>query len=189
MRRNFLESETPSSASAFLDKTPNPEFPPAVAQALAEHPWEGEYGLYLWGKPGSGKTVAAYWLARRDSLKFITEKTLIARWRETMNPEANECTEAGLRSSLLYYGKRLVLDDIGGGDFGILTPYAAGVVAGAIDDLYQDSGLIVVTANRAPSDLIPILGARTVSRLGEMCRIVKYDHEDRRLRAAIDRAS
>ena len=182
MRRDYLEDEIPARAAKFLDATPAPVFPPNVAAAVQEHPWDGQYGLYLYGDPGGGKTVAALLLARRHKCRFVTEAGLITAFRETMEPKVHERSEAGLLGWFRHYAGRIVIDDLGGGDAGALTDYSKGLVARVVDVLHQAGGTPIVTSNKAPEELAAALGARTMSRLKEMCRVVHYQHDDRRLR-------
>lgn len=166
-------------------------------------------GLFLWGPPGVGKTVA---VCRLVYLLRARQDKLAEEWARAV-----ESTPAGerpppkssIRATAAYLTDRdwilenrvamsrgtsmlsrldyllsrgvLVLDDLASGtDATPYTDFEAGLLGDLVDRSYREGQLLVVTSNKDLDQLGAILGGRIPSRLREMCEVVHLDGRDRR---------
>jgi endogenous inhibitor of DNA gyrase (YacG/DUF329 family) len=140
---------------------------------------DGE-GLIIHGGVGTGKTFLAVailldLLHHYDyrQLLFATMPDLLDRIRATYNGgERDDVLERALSVPVL------VLDDLGTEK---VSPWVLEKVYQIINRRYNEQLCTICTTNLAPSQLAKHIGERTVSRLMEMCRVVKLDGADRRV--------
>ncbi|HEX2371302.1 MAG TPA: ATP-binding protein [Solirubrobacterales bacterium] len=138
-------------------------------ERLDENLREGR-GLWLMGDVGTGKTSLAMLVSKAAlehgcSVAIYSLPRLLARIRRTYDAEAGE-------QSYLEFFKRLTavdllhVDDLGAekrSDWVLEQLYAL------VDERYESQRSIVVTTNLDQASLEDQIGARTVSRLVEVC--------------------
>ena len=165
-------------------------------------------GLFLWGPPGVGKTVAAcrlvYLLRKRNADAREKWDRALQELKPGERPERPspvatvayltdrdwilENRDAMARSASMarrledLVGKSvLVLDDLASGtDATPYTDFEAGLLGDLVDRVYRAGQLAVLTSNKDLDALAPILGPRIPSRLREMCEVVHLEGRDRR---------
>lgn len=147
-------------------------------------------GLLFYGKPGVGKTHLAIGILK-DAIRtrgakgyFFETMDLLVKIRDTYNRSVEE-TEVGVLSPVLD-ADLLVLDDLGSGpnDY---SPWAKEMLGLVVNTRYNKNKPTIFTTNLDDSaentdrnTLIYQLGARTRSRLREMCEFVEIRGADRR---------
>ncbi|HKE80308.1 MAG TPA: ATP-binding protein [Solirubrobacteraceae bacterium] len=139
------------------------------------------HGLWLFGKPGTGKTSLAMLVSRAAldagrSVAIYSLPRLLAEIRSTF--------EADSEGSYLDFTDRLAavdllhIDDVGAEN---TTPWVLEQLYTIVNARYEDERSIVITTNiEAPEALADQIGARTVSRLEEMCTVLPLFGEDAR---------
>ncbi len=138
-------------------------------------------GLWLFGDTGTGKTTLAMLvskaaLAAGHSVAIYSLPKLLARIRRTYD------SEPGGDSYLAFFERLtsvdlLHIDDLGAekrSDWVLEQLYAL------INERYEAQRSVLVTTNLPHERLEDQIGARTVSRLNEMCDEVAFFGEDRR---------
>jgi DNA replication protein DnaC len=144
-------------------------------------------GLWLMGGPGTGKTTLAM-LASKAAIEagrtvaIYSTPALLARIRQTFAAEGGE-------DGYLAFFDRLVsvdllhLDDLGAERS---TDWVLEQLYAIVDRRYNDERSIVFTTNLEEPDLTGQVGARTVSRLVEICdgNPLPLFGEDRRVELA-----
>jgi DNA replication protein DnaC len=142
-------------------------------------------GLWIEGDVGTGKTTLAMLVSKcaieaGRSVALYSLPRLLARIRRTYDGGAGEL-------SYLEFFNRLTsvdllhIDDLGAekrSDWVLEQLYAI------VDERYATNRSMVVTTNLELADLEQQIGARTVSRLVEICEVVPLYGDDRRFRAA-----
>ncbi len=142
-------------------------------------------GLWIEGDVGTGKTTLAMLVSKcaieaGRSVALYSLPRLLARIRRTYDGGAGEL-------SYLEFFNRLTsvdllhLDDLGAekrSDWVLEQLYAI------VDERYATNRSMLVTTNLELPDLEQQIGARTVSRLVEICEVVPLYGDDRRFRAA-----
>jgi DNA replication protein DnaC len=131
---------------------------------------EAGRGLWLMGDVGTGKTSLAMLVSKQAleagrSVAIYSLPRLLARIRRTYDAEAGE------QSYLEFFGRLtsvdlLHIDDLGAekrSDWVLEQLYAL------VDERYESRQSIVVTTNLDQASLEEQIGARTVSRLVEIC--------------------
>ena len=127
-------------------------------------------GLWLMGGPGTGKTTLAMLASKAAidagrSVAIYSTPALLARIRQTFDAEGGE-------DGYLAFFDRLVsvdllhLDDLGAER---LTDWVLEQLYAIVDRRYNDERSIAFTTNLEEPELTEQVGARTVSRLIEMC--------------------
>lgn len=147
--------------------------------------------VWLWGRPGCGKTHLATAAAleavkpdhRKNSLgDTCTAWPSVERWlvadlmavlRDGAMHDSVEQTVEDMRECDL-----LVLDDLG---VERPTPFVLEALYRIIDSRYENDRRTIVTSNGAPSELARTLGARIHSRLVGMCEVIHVEGADGRL--------
>ena len=128
------------------------------------------HGLWLMGGPGTGKTTLAMLASKAAidagrSVAIYSTPALLARIRQTFDAEAGQ-------DGYLAFFDRLVsvdllhLDDLGAERS---TDWVLEQLYAIVDRRYNDQRSIVFTTNLEEPELTEQVGARTVSRLVEMC--------------------
>ena len=147
---------------------------------------ESGRGLWLMGDVGTGKTSLAMLVSKAAlelgrSVAIYSLPRLLARIRRTYDADAGE-------QSYLEFFERLTavdllhIDDLGAekrSDWVLEQLYAL------VDERYESQRAVLVTTNLDQAELEEQIGARTVSRLVEICGDpVCLFGDDRRMRAA-----
>jgi DNA replication protein DnaC len=151
--------------------------------ALADNVAQGR-GLFVEGDVGTGKTTLAMLVSKHAieagySVAIYSLPRLLARIRRTYDGDAGEL-------SYLEFFRRLTsvdllhIDDLGAekrSDWVLEQLYAI------VDERYASNRSIMVTTNLKVTALEEQIGARTVSRLAEMCSTLPMYGDDRRYAA------
>jgi DNA replication protein DnaC len=150
---------------------------------LDEHLERGR-GLWIYGDVGTGKTTLAMLVARHaleagHSVAIYSLPRLLAEIRATFE-EGAEHSYTGLLDRLSQVDL-LHVDDVGAektSDWVLEQLYAI------VNARYEDERSIVLTTNiQDPGELAEQIGARTVSRLEQMCDVLPLCGEDKRRQA------
>ena len=143
---------------------------------------ESRQGIYIHGGVGTGKTHIAYAL-HKESVE--TAKVLSQFWNTTelfreirldisRTPEEKKHIEEELMANRTL----LILDDIGAEK---ISDWVLEVFYLIINRRYENMLPTIFTSNLPISELAERIGDRTVSRIVEMCKVVRVDGKDRRL--------
>jgi DNA replication protein DnaC len=141
-------------------------------------------GLWIQGSVGTGKTTLAMLVSRRAieagfTAAIYSLPRLLARIRRTYDGEAGQL-------SYLQFFERLTsvdllqIDDLGAekrSDWVLEQLYAI------VDERYASNRSIVVTTNLDVDQLEEQIGERTVSRLAEICEVLRLHGADHRYAA------
>lgn len=141
-----------------------------------------EKGLFIHGQSGTGKTYAAYAMART----FIANdyQVLIKNYSDllqeikdefNMTPDHNYIP---VQKRISEFEGILFLDDMGAEN---TTNWSIEKLYNIINYRYENMLTTIITSNFAPRELKDVVGDRIVSRLVEMCCITKLEGKDKRL--------
>lgn len=140
---------------------------------------EAGHGLILWGGVGVGKTYLAAAVLRECLLRgfgglFVAVPDLLDRIRATY---------AGVQNSYPMIERTqdisvLLLDDIGAQND---TDWGREKVYQIVNARYNDRKTIIATSNMDLQTLAKRVGDRIVSRLVDMCTVIRLEGPDRRL--------
>lgn len=167
---------------------------PETYESLEQKPWnvrgfkaveafvEGRInGILFTGRAGTGKTILAckaMYYSEWDTAKFESVPRLLTKLKDGFNSK-----QAPANLSIVKDLKRhdiLVLDDLGAEK---TSDWTAEVLYLIINERYEANKKLIVTTNCKPSELSQRLGDRVLSRLAEMCVLVKFEtDEDFRLK-------
>jgi DNA replication protein DnaC len=139
------------------------------------------HGLWLFGKPGTGKTSLAMLVSKAGldagrSVAIYSLPRLLAEIRSTFETDSNgsylEFTDRLAAVDLLH------IDDVGAENS---TPWVLEQLYTIVNARYEDERSIVITTNiEEPEQLAAQIGGRTVSRLEEMCTVLPFLGDDAR---------
>jgi len=142
-------------------------------------------GLFLWGNPGTGKTLLSSIILTELILRHAVEgrfikisRTFFNRLRATFNAESETYGEANRIERELAEVDVLVVDD-----FGVQrdSPWEAETLYNLVDARYEAEKFTIFTSNNNPfKTLKELSGGRILSRLKEMCSIVEVSGPDYR---------
>jgi DNA replication protein DnaC len=146
------------------------------------------YGLYLYGKTGTGKTLLSCILLNemirlyQIPVRYAKiSRDIIGKIRDTFNPQSEYYGEGRKIEEELASIEVLVIDD-----FGVQkdSPWVNNVLYDLIDTRYEKDLLTILTSNEPMDSWKDISNGRVFSRLKEMCLEIHLDAEDYRLRKA-----
>ena len=137
-------------------------------------------GLFFYGGYGTGKTFLASIIANEyinagKSVIFGDMPELLGELKRTFDSKGvstaellDEFCECDL----------LIMDDVGAGK---ITDWSIDITYRLINSRYNTAKPTIVTSNLELDDLAKLIGGRIVSRLQEMCVLVFFGVEDRRV--------
>jgi DNA replication protein DnaC len=158
-----------------FDRAPVTHMPPEVVRAvrgyvgaLDERLDEGR-GIWFSGDVGTGKTtlamlISAEALRRGRSVAIYSLPRLLSLLRETFDDDS-EASLAGLLDRLAAV-ELLHIDDVGAEQS---SPWVLEQLYTIVNTRYEDRRAVMITTNLPEDELRDQIGARTVSRLVEMC--------------------
>lgn len=143
-------------------------------------------GLWFFGPQGTGKTTLAMLVSRRAmtagrSAAIYSAPRLLAELRDTFDDDAQWGTTELI--DRLTEVDLLQIDDLGAER---TSAWVLEQLYAIINARYEAEAAIVVTTNLTREELVEQVGARTVSRLLEMCEEIPLYGDDHRLRAGSD---
>ncbi|HPP95274.1 MAG TPA: ATP-binding protein [Spirochaetota bacterium] len=140
-------------------------------------------GLYLWGNPGTGKTLLSSIILTELVLhhavkgKFIKiSRNFFNLLRSTFIEGSERYGQSGLIEKELATVDILVIDD-----FGVQrdSPWEQETLYNLIDARYEGEKFTIITSNNNPEKSLKELSeGRILSRIREMCRIMELSGED-----------
>jgi DNA replication protein DnaC len=141
---------------------------------------ETRHGIYIHGPVGCGKTHVAYALLKlahekKFSSMFWNVTELLRELRLDIGRKENK-THIGQK--LLDFRGILFLDDIGAEK---LTDWVLEEIYILTNRRYEEMIPTIFTSNLSLTELADRISERTVSRIVEMCHVVKLDGKDKRL--------
>jgi DNA replication protein DnaC len=178
-------------ANVDFNTPPVTDMPPAVVRVVKRYVDqlgarldEGR-GLWFEGPQGTGKTtlamlVSKHALATGRSAAIYSVPRILSEMRNTFDDDA-EFGSTELIDRLTEV-ELLQLDDLGAER---TNPWVLEQLYSVINARYEAERAILVTTNLGREALIEQVGARTVSRLTEMCDVIPLYGEDRRLTASM----
>jgi DNA replication protein DnaC len=142
-------------------------------------------GLWFEGPHGTGKTTLAMLVSKRAlaagrSVAVYSVPRLLAELRDTFDDDA-EMSAIQLIDRLTAV-ELLHLDDLGAER---TSPWVLEQLYSLINARYEAERAILVTTNLDREQLIEQIGARSVSRLTEMCDVIPLYGDDQRLTAGM----
>ena len=170
---------------------------PQNIKALFEQSRKERKGIYIHGGVGSGKTHVAYallkkWNELRDEDKSTNEKSkseevlprpygILWNTTELLHElrKSYKTKEQDFIDDIISKKAFIFLDDIGSEK---VTDWVEEIFYLIVNMRYEKVHPMIFTSNLPLSQLAEKIGDRTVSRIKEMCHVVKIDGEDRRLK-------
>ncbi len=146
------------------------------------------YGLYLYGRTGTGKTLLSCIILNelirlyQIPVKYAKiSRDILGKIRDTFNPQSDYYGEGRKIEEELANIEVLVIDD-----FGVQkdSPWVNNVLYDLIDTRYEKNLLTILTSNEPMDSWKEISNGRVFSRLKEMCLEIHLDAEDYRLKKA-----
>ncbi len=144
-------------------------------------------GLYLYGDPGTGKTLLSCIILNEIMRLYQTpvlyakiSRDILSRLRATFNPGSASYGEGDRIEKSLAKVPVLVIDD-----FGVQkeSEWGNSVLYDLIDSRYENNLTTIITSNEPPESWKEVNRGRVYSRITEMCRIIQIQEEDYRVRA------
>lgn len=170
-----------------FDQPPVTDMPRSVVRVVQRYVddldsnLEAGNGLWFQGPPGTGKTTLAMLtskiaLARGRSVAVYSVPRLLAELRDTFDDDA-EMSATQLIDRLTAV-ELLHLDDLGAER---TSAWVLEQLYSLINARYEAQRAVLVTTNLEREELVEQIGARSVSRLTEMCQEIPLHGEDQRL--------
>ncbi|MCS7204261.1 MAG: ATP-binding protein [Leptospiraceae bacterium] len=145
-----------------------------------------QYGLYLYGNTGTGKTFLAC-IILNELIRLYQvrvryakiSRDIIGKIRDSFNPQSEYYGEGRKIEEELANVEVLVIDD-----FGVQreTPWVNNVLYDLIDTRYEKNLLTILTSNEPMEAWKEISNGRIYSRLKEMCLEIQLNADDYRLK-------
>jgi DNA replication protein DnaC len=142
-------------------------------------------GLFLWGNPGTGKTLLSSIILTELITRHAVEgrfikisRTFFNRLRSSFNENSDTFGDAGKIHRELEDADVLVVDD-----FGVQreTPWEKETLYNLVDARYESEKFTIFTSNNDPGKALKDTSdGRILSRLKEMCRIIEISGSDYR---------
>lgn len=142
-------------------------------------------GLYLWGNPGTGKTLLSAIILTEIikhhavNGKFIKiSRDFFNMLRSTFNESSARYGESSRIEKEMASVDVLIIDD-----FGVQrdSPWEQETLYNLIDARYEGERFTLITSNNNPEQALKELsGGRILSRIREMCRVLELNGEDYR---------
>jgi len=142
-------------------------------------------GLFLWGNPGTGKTLLSSIMLTELIIHHAAEgrfikisRTFFNRLRATFNESSDTYGESNKILQELENVDVLVVDD-----FGVQrdSPWEAETLYNLVDARYESEKFTIFTSNNNPYKTLKDLSeGRILSRLKEMCTIIEVSGPDYR---------
>jgi DNA replication protein DnaC len=140
-------------------------------------------GLFLWGNPGTGKTMLSTIILTelicRNNIegRFVKiSRTFFQLLKETFNTASDTYGQSGKIERALYEVDILVLDD-----FGVQrdSPWEQETLYNLVDARYENQKFTIFTSNHNPLKTFNELSeGRVLSRIREMCSIMELSGDD-----------
>ncbi|OPZ23857.1 MAG: hypothetical protein BWZ02_03060 [Lentisphaerae bacterium ADurb.BinA184] len=143
-------------------------------------------GLLLWGEPGRGKTLFLGKFCRAArTVRALQIAELYQEWgrARVLNWLAEDQLDIVPED---YY--QLAIDDLGAEPTGKRFGETTEILADAVDQRYRQwqrrgwAGATFLSTNLSPDQLADRYGARTASRIAEMCAVINLTGPDWRMR-------
>lgn len=140
-------------------------------------------GIYIHGTVGTGKTHIAYAIKKKwesvtgRRVQFWNTTELLQEIKDDFDRDNYSKTRTLER--LMDSEELLILDDIG---VEKVTDWALERFYLLVNRRYNEMRPIIFTSNFSLGELAERIGDRTVSRIVELCEVVRLDGTDRRLR-------
>lgn len=191
-RASRLRARIPKRyAGVDFDQPPVTDMPPAVVRGVRRYVdqlsarLEEGRGLWFEGPQGTGKTTLAMLVSKRAlaagrSVAIYSVPRILAEMRDTFDDDA-EFGSTELIDRLTEV-ELLQLDDLGAER---TSPWVLEQLYSVINARYEAERSVLVTTNLGRDELIEQVGARTVSRLTEMCDVIPLYGDDHRLTASM----
>src|SRR3990167_5594364 len=156
------------------------EVPDNIKKSFESIP-ETRRGMYIHGGVGTGKTHIAYALLkeaeeRKIACGLYNTTEMFRDFRKDIRRSDDEVV--GVEEVLLENRGLVIFDDIGAEK---LTDWVSETFYLIINRRYEEMLPTIFTSNLDIAELAGRIGDRTVSRIVEMCDIIKLDGKDRRL--------
>jgi DNA replication protein DnaC len=170
-----------------FDRPPVTEIEPMVVRVVRSYVedldanLDGGKGLWLMGDTGTGKTTLAMLISKQvlasgRAVAIYSLPKLLARIRRTYDAEPGQDSYLALFEQLTSVDL-LHIDDLGAekrSDWVLEQLYAL------INERYETQRSMLITTNLPHEALEEQIGARTVSRLSQICDQVRLSGDDRR---------
>ena len=162
------------------------ELDPEIIKIISEQ-FTAQKGLYLYGPAGSGKTHIAYAIAeevekRGFKVKFHKVNRLIHKFRDNRDYAGRELLDTFIGIDYTGFGQDrdyLFLDDLGSNKE---SDFSIDCLTMILDYRYENKLQTIITSNASMEELEENVGSRIYSRLVGMCKEIKIDGEDMRLK-------